>query len=141
MPTNDKLEEAKAIVVEHDFKLFSEFVMSLKGGDLPKEYDENPFYIKTVIGYDGATNDQFVEWCSAGSSRRVTLQNTLRKKCTLFTISRCAREGLAIHANKVDDVPKTPKEQRLETIAYLRSLKSSDPAQFKSMLEELKTNK
>ena len=52
------------------------FVMTLKGGDLPKVFE---IELPVTIDFTGATEDQLISCCAGGSSARVQLQSKLRK--------------------------------------------------------------
>ena len=52
------------------------FNMTLKGGDLPKNFE---IELPVTMDFTGATNDQLMSCCAGGSSARVQLQTKLRK--------------------------------------------------------------
>ena len=98
------------------------FTMSLKGGDLPSNYEVE---INVTMDFTGATETQMIKCCASGQSARVALQGQLRKK-TISDLDKLGREGMNVSftdvidgdvVSPVDRLLALTKEQFIEIIS------------------------
>jgi len=75
------------------------FTMSLKGGDLPSNYEVE---INVTMDFTGATEAQMIKCCASGQSARVALQGQLRKK-TISDLDKLVENGLNVSFTDVID--------------------------------------
>ena len=68
------------------------FTMSLKGGDLPSNYEVE---IAAVMDFTGATEAQLIRCAASGQSARVALQSQLRRK-PIAVLNGHAKDGLNV---------------------------------------------
>lgn len=73
------------------------FVMSLKGGDLPENFEAE---IAVEMDFNSAPKELLYKICASGQSARVALQSQLRKK-SVPELQRLEKDGLII---KVEDI-------------------------------------
>ena len=85
--------------------------------DVRQDSDSEKFEIAVEMDFTGVTREKLIEWCCAGSSRRVVLQSALRK-LTTERLEEMADDGLIVAATSCTDL-KSPQEKRQEMIAAM----------------------
>lgn len=73
------------------------FTMSLKGGDLPENFEVE---IAATMDFSGATEEQLIRCAASGQSARVALQSQLRRK-PVATLNEYAVNGLKVNFTDV----------------------------------------
>ena len=86
-----------------------------------RDGDSMTHYIPIIMGYDGVSRAQLKKWASAGSSRRVELQKSLRNLSD-DRLDELEDIGLVVHAKDVNDPIKTPEQRKAEAMAALQAL-------------------
>ena len=96
------------------------FTMSLKGGDLPKDFECE---IDVEISFKGAQFVDYRDFIVGGSSGRVTLQSMLRKQ-PMSLINRIIETGLEIHVKQLNDPNALllPEDRAAIVVRYIESL-------------------
>jgi hypothetical protein len=82
--------------------------------DVRQSNEDDPIEIAVEMDFTGVSRNKLIEWCCAGSSRRVVLQAALRK-LPEKKLLEMSEKGLKVAATSCTDL-KTAEEKRQEMI-------------------------